>query len=237
VLRLKDSRSATVAELAVAVHGVVRPVIYKRFRLTSRLDPWVNRLRRPAALRSWVHGHGLRERCLPTPRPLAVLHRTRGGLVREGYLLMEKVEDARDLHRFLADLAVLPSNERRASLRERIEQVARLVRQMHRCRLSHRDLKASNVLLTADGIHLIDLVGVTRHRKLGRRRKVQNLARLHASFWNLPLLTRTDKLRFLRVYLQLGLFGRSGWKRWWMQVDEATRRKAAQNQRRGRVLA
>ena len=37
----------------------------------------------------------LRDRWLPTPRPLAMFHRLRaGGLPAEGYLLTEKVPDA-----------------------------------------------------------------------------------------------------------------------------------------------
>jgi hypothetical protein len=66
---------------------------------------------------------------------------------------------------------------------------------------------------------------------------VQNLARLHASFAQSAPLTRTDKLRFLRVYLQWGLFGRSRWKRWWAEVEAATRAKVARNLRNGRPLA
>jgi hypothetical protein len=65
---------------------------------------------------------------------------------------------------------------------------------------------------------------------------VQNLARLHASFHRLPGVSRTDKLRFLRVYLAWGLRGRLGWKRWWAQVEAATRAKVARNLRNGRPL-
>src|SRR5262249_34512751 len=72
---LKDSRSATVAELEVTVDGRPRPAIYKRFRVRSWREPWVALLRRTAALRSWVLGHGLRERCEQAPRPLLALPR------------------------------------------------------------------------------------------------------------------------------------------------------------------
>jgi hypothetical protein len=71
---------------------------------------------------------------------------------------------------------------------------------------------------------------------LWRSRRVQNLTRLHASFHNHPDLTRTDKLRFLRVYLAWGLRGKGGWKRWWRQIEEATRAKVRRNLRNGRPL-
>jgi hypothetical protein len=207
-----------------------------------------------------VQGHGFRERGLPTARPLAVFHRRRHGLSYEGYLVTEKVADVVDLHRFLADLDSQTPPERQSSLRRLIEQVACLVRELHKRRLSHRDLKAANVLVRASrfkaqgspgqapnwncvpgawntDLWLIDLVGVTCPRRLARSRRVQNLARLHASFVQDTRLTRTDKLRFLRTYLQWGLHGRSSWKRWWKQAGQATRAKIARNERNGRPLA
>jgi len=238
---LKDSRSTTVAEHEVSVNGRPRQVIYKRFRVTAWSDPWTALVRQSSALRSWVFGHGLRERCLPTPRPLAVLHRRRHGLSCEGYLLTEKVADAVELHHFVNGLGGLAAPARRVLLHRLIEQVAGLVRGLHARRLSHRDLKAANVLVSREGsesrVWLIDLVGVARCRRLRRERRVQNLARLHASFRRNPLFTRTDKLRFLRVYLQWGVFGRDRWKRWWRAIDRETEAKVARNARNGRPLA
>src|SRR5262249_50777764 len=201
-----------------------------------------------------------------------------------------------------------PPFPRQQVLRGAIDQVARLVRDLHRRQLSHRDLKAANILVSGgvvsgessglsgesgalatgvrgeprrlsnrvldqrsevaatDGmpiehgmstvfhsrsirgslplatapsstqVWLIDLVGVKRYRWLSRQRRMQNLARLHASFFQSSALTRTDKLRFLRTYLQWGLYGRDGWKRWWREIEAATRAKIARNTRRQRPL-
>jgi tRNA A-37 threonylcarbamoyl transferase component Bud32 len=240
---LKDSPSSSVIELEVAVNGMPYTAVYKRFRVTTWTDPWTALVRRSPALRSWILGHGLRERCLPTARPLAVLHRYRHGLCQEGYLLTVKIADAVDLHASLRRLDDLTCAERQAVLRQRIHQVADLVRDIHRRRLSHRDLKAANLLVQgahgtdAGAVWLIDLVGVRCQEKLSWRRRVQNLARLHASFLDSSDLTRTDRLRFLRDYLQWGLFGRAGWKRWWKAIHEAARRKAIRNARNGRPLS
>jgi tRNA A-37 threonylcarbamoyl transferase component Bud32 len=257
---LKDSCSSIVVEFDLHINGVTRRVVYKRFRVKAWTDPLTALVRRSPALRSWVFGHGLSERGLPTPRPLAVLHRRRYVLSWEGYLLTEKIDNALELHSFVTNLDSLPPHQRRILLRRHIDQVARLVRDLHLRQLSHRDLKAANILVVsgewfgvsgkepvaatrhsplttqAPSVWLVDLVGVRRHRQLSRRRRVRNLARLHASFYHSPALTRTDRLRFLRMYLRWGLFGQEGWKRWWREIDVATRAKIARNARLRRPL-
>lgn len=232
---LKDGRSSSVVRCQLDE----RDVVLKRFNVVDARDPWTALVRPTAALRSWVFGHGLCERGLPTARPLALLQRRRGGLTREEYLLTEFLPGTVELSDFVQRLSTGPRTI--VELRERMHALARLIRQMHRRGLSHRDLKAAN-LLTSDRsgdprFWFIDLVGVRRHRRVGGRRKVQNLARLHASFVGQPLLTRTEKLRFLRSYLEVGIRGKSGWKDWWRKIDSATRAKQARNAKSGRPLA
>ena len=257
---LKDGRSSTVAELEMAVDCKVRKVIYKRFRVTNWYDPLTALVRRTAALRSWIHGQGFRERALPTARTLAVLHRSRCGFWTEGYLLTEKIDDAQELHGHLASLQELPASERIPLLRRLIDRTAHIIRDLHERQLSHRDLKASNILvrrldappITAApldphkplnllhmpeaSVWLIDLVGVELFRCLPRRRKLQNLARLNASFHHKGHISRSDRLRFLRTYLHGDLHGRENWKSWWRLIERATEVKAARNHRRGRPL-
>src|SRR5204862_113534 len=100
---------------------------YKRFPVAAWTDPLAGLVRPTPALRSYVMGHGLRIRCLPTPRPLAVWHRFRHGLPREAYLLTEKVPDAIDLFDFVGRLGSLPPPQRRDALRRLLNQVGRLI--------------------------------------------------------------------------------------------------------------
>ncbi len=259
---LKDSPSSTVIEWDVVSDGQPRTVIYKRFLVSSWFHPWTTLLRRTPALRSWIQGQGFRERGLPTARPLAVLHRCRRGLYREGYLLAEKIENAQDLREFLANLKRRAPECKMAVLRRQIAQVATVLRELHRRCLSHRDLKAANVLVSRDSstfyspfsdmawttgtpsllpifatsVWLIDLVGVRRYRWLARARMVQNLTRLNASFQQRDTLTRTDRLRFLRTYLRWSLHGKGDWKSWWRAIERATQEKISRNQKRGRPV-
>jgi Lipopolysaccharide kinase (Kdo/WaaP) family len=262
---LKVSRSSTVAELECVMNGEPRRLILKRFRVADWTDPWASLLRPSPSMRSWLFGQAFRERCLPTARPLVVLQRVQAGMVREGYLLAEKIENAVDLHAFADHLAELPTGRAQTILRLGLDAVARTIRRLHLCRLSHRDLKATNLLidpdldsprslflpvdpiasgalmsnhlpLPASPVWFLDLAGVTRHGRLSRARRVQNLARLNASFHQSRALTRTDRLRFLRAYLLWNLVGRGAWKNWWRAIDRATGRKLALNFRHGRSL-
>ena len=148
--------------------------------------------------------------------------------------------DAGDLHVHLCDRSVKEQFHRRK--RESIEKLAHLIRKFHERFLLQRDLKAANILVSESldssdvDFTFIDLVGVRSARSSSRQR-IQNLARLDASFLANPLITRTDKLRFLRTYLCWGLRGRANWKEWWIQVTQATQCKQVRNARRGRPLS
>jgi tRNA A-37 threonylcarbamoyl transferase component Bud32 len=242
---LKRSPSSAVVEFDLPGPHGPRRVVYKRFAVTRWSDPWTALFRPAPALRSYVLGHALLVRCLPTPQPLATWHRYRHGLPHEGYLLTDKIADALDLRAFVDRLATLSAAECRIHLRRLIDRLAHLLALLHQRHLSNRDLKASNLLVggvstqTLEGeesLYFIDLAGMRRCRKLRRSRRVQNLARLNASFLDHPSVTRSDRLRFLRVYLGWGLRGRIGWKRWWRQIEQATANKVRRNLRHGRPL-
>jgi tRNA A-37 threonylcarbamoyl transferase component Bud32 len=227
---LKASRSATVCVVTVPTSDGPRPMVYKRFRVTHRTDFVAALFRQPPALRSWLNGHALIDRGLPTPRPWLVLHRTRFGLPGVGYLLCDLVPDARHLH----DCG---REARPAEKSQLIDRLARWVRLMHERGVAHRDLKAANVLVTGEGdCQFIDLVGARNHREVPLAARVRDLGRLNASFLGSPSVSRADRLRFLRTYLAWGVRGRGDWKGWWNRVFGATEEKVRRNERNRRPL-
>lgn len=250
---LKDSRTTTVVEIALKVHGRVVPVIFKRFNRKKLLDPVLNLFRPSRAWRAWQNGQHLACRSVPTPQNLMVIGRASPRKWRllphqfwahDTYVATIKAEPSITLW----DYAMRTLAERRTQARrERIDALlpalARLIRTMHERSLSHRDLKAANILIEGDPeadapvLSLIDLVGVSLEHPLPHGRRVQNLARLQVSLADVPGRTRTDSLRFLRLYLPWGHTGRSEWKGLWREVDAACHSKVEQNRRRGRRIS
>jgi tRNA A-37 threonylcarbamoyl transferase component Bud32 len=227
---LKASRSATVCVVTVPTATGPRPMVYKRFRVTHRSDFVAALFRPPPGLRSWLGGHALIDRGLPTPRPWLVLHRTQWGMPGTGYLLCDLVADARHLHDAVREAA--PAEKHRL-----IDRLAWWVRLMHERGVAHRDLKAANILVTPEGdCQFIDLVGARTHRRIPREARIRDLGRLNASFLASPHVTRADRLRFLRTYLAWGLRGRGDWKGWWTRVAGATEEKVRRNERNKRPL-
>jgi tRNA A-37 threonylcarbamoyl transferase component Bud32 len=249
---LKDSRTTTVAETTMVVKGRPTQVVFKRFNRKKWLDPLLTLFRPSRAWRSWQAGQHLVSRGIPTPQNLAFLARRRSFkcdplfwfLAHETYLVTVKEENAVDLLTYTKD--VLPRfapEERRARISGLNAALAELVRALHDRSLSHRDLKASNILVDLDSpesrhqLSLIDLVGVRLRHPLPWNRRVQNLARLCISLAAVPGRTRTDCVRFLRIYLPWGLSPLNDWKALWRSIDRGIHSKRSRNLRHGRPLS
>ena len=227
---LKDSPSSTVVERVLETCTGPITIIAKRFRARSFLQQLKNRFRPSPAYRSWLSGHALHDRDLPTARPLMMLQRQRSLGPAEGYIIFEKVPDACELCERVRDFP--------AEIPGLAEKLGRLIRLLHERQVSHRDLKAPNLLLSGPNAEpvLIDLVGVVTGVDVPFKVRVRDLSRLNVSFWDVPEVRRSHRLRFLRAYL--GGLGSTGddWKRWWLAITRASMAKIARNQRRQRPI-
>lgn len=239
---LKNSRTAAIAEFSMTVDGRETKVIYKKFNKRQWIDPLLCLFRPSRGWRAWQAAQHLASRAIPTPRNLAVLIRpARGwfGLPGDTYVIAAKQEST-TLYEYAHDfLPTLPAADRRRAARRLIAALAHLTRLLHERSLSHRDLKAANVLVSfkpggdpardEPNLDLIDLVGVQRIHPLPNHRKRQNLARLALSLAG--VFNRSDAVRFLRVYDPRG-----DRKKLWRGVARDADRKIARNRRNGREL-
>lgn len=132
---------------------------------------------------------------VPVPEPVAAVSASVGGAFTRHELATIEVPGARPLPEALAACG---ARERR----EWIIRVARVVAKLHQADIDHADLHAGNMLAAGSEIVLLDLdrceLGLTAGRRIG------NLARLYRSIVKSPslsgILTRSDRLRFLRSY-------------------------------------
>jgi tRNA A-37 threonylcarbamoyl transferase component Bud32 len=144
---LKRGNTATVWRAdAGDLHLVVKRYNVKSFWHGIKLN-----LRRGRAFRSWESAHQLLFHDILTPRPVALLEVRRNRLRPVAYLLTEYVDGVGSHHWFLD---ATTTAEEKADVAGRI---ARLFRQLQTRRISHGDLKASNILVAGKEVMLIDL--------------------------------------------------------------------------------
>lgn len=168
---LKRGGSATVAR--IELDG--QPLVIKRYNLKNTLH-WLKRCWRPSrAWHSWVEGNRLAFLGIATPKPLAVREDRRFGLRGRAWLITEHAGAEDILTRFAAHVQGTPPEAE-------LQALERLFAALQRERISHGDLKGTNLLWQDGQWMLIDLDALRAHRCPRR------FARAH---------TR-DRARFLR---------------------------------------
>ena len=127
-----------------------------------------------------------------TPKVVAVAEHRSLGLVLRSYLVMEKIDEAKDLADINYDDTRL------------IKSLAELIGKMHAEGFVHRDLKASNILVGSNGKpHLIDLDGLSYLGKVSANSAASNLKRLERGLLGKRIFNRRNWMSFLRVYCQV----------------------------------
>lgn len=149
---LKQGGSATVAKVELDD----RAYAVKRYNIKN-LAHWLKRCWRPTrAWHSWVEGNRLDMLGIATPQPLAVWEPRRFGLRGRSYLVTEYVEGEDIIARFQVHLTGTPPENELIALEQLF---AALLRE----RISHGDLKGTNLLWRDGSWALIDLDSLRQH--------------------------------------------------------------------------
>lgn len=196
----KDSHSARVWRTTLAHPGGALPVIAKQPRARSGWRRLVQLLPPSRSRRGWDRGHALLHRDLRTARPLAYLERRVGPFVRESMLICEALPYATDLETWLREL---PAHGRRraTALKRRVTlDLAGALRELLRRGFAHRDCKASNLLVLDAGTPKLVWIDMDGLRATAQPDLLRPLARLDVSLRDVPIVTRTDRARFLRAF-------------------------------------
>ncbi len=151
-----------------------KDVVIKRYNNKGLIHSLRHTLKRSRARRGWLGGHRLRLLNIATPRPFAYLEQRRGSLIWQSYLITEYVQ-GQNLYNFLEDEHVTGQQRLRAA-----DEIAKLIDKLGKYKISHGDLKHSNILITADGPVLTDLdaMKVHKYRWLYRIYGAKDTARL-----------------------------------------------------------
>lgn len=155
---LKDGRTCTVALAETSGN----PVVVKRYNLKN-FGHTISRLWRPSrAWHSWLSGHRLAFHGIATPAPLALLEERYGPLRRRAFLLTDFCPGQNLLEH-------LDPNQ--APALAEATAITTLFQTLHRIKVSHGDLKATNLLWHNDRIFVIDLDAMTQHSSAASHRK------------------------------------------------------------------
>lgn len=249
---LKHSKSSTVAEVTVRMEDGPKRVVIKKIPTIKASEFWFGWLVQPRAWRAWSASGHLIARGVPTPEPLAYIAKGKPGTSSwmawlnpsATYTVQERPEGMISLAEHMEkNLTRLKPQQQFDAMNGSVAATARVVRHMHERSISHRDMKAANILIRPlhDGswqeLQLIDLVGAALSHPLNDKTRVKNLARLALSFSSHGLLRPTLALRFLRSYLPVAYLQHKAWKKLWREVQAEVERKIAKNQRSGRPLS
>lgn len=150
---LKAGGSATVAR--VEVNG--RPLVVKRYNIKG-VGHWLRRCWRPSrAWHSWREGNRLVFLGISTAKPLAVLEKRTLWLRSRAYLVLESLGGENILARFEPYVASVPPQDELAGVEE-------LFAVLLRERISHGDMKGTNLIWHDDRWAVIDLDAMHQHK-------------------------------------------------------------------------
>lgn len=135
-----------------------KDVVVKRYNHKGFIHSLRHTIKRSRARRGWLHGHRLGMLNIATPRPLAYIEQRRGLLVWQSYLVTEYVK-GRELKNFLRDDK---TSEKKRSIVS--QQVAELLDSLSEHKITHGDLKHTNILITENGTVLTDLDAMQAHK-------------------------------------------------------------------------
>lgn len=166
-------------------------------RLTQRID-------RSRSHRAHLWGHRLRALGIDTPRPLGYVERSTTparhiSFAVTEYVLAPTLLEVRDTG--MSMLGIRGPGAALVEKRALISRVAALLRKMHGHGVFHAELDPENLLVAEDAV-LVTGVEAMRRFVLPGGAAMRNLLRLHRAFLDARLLTRADRMRFLRTYLR-----------------------------------
>ncbi len=134
-----------------------RDIVVKRYNHKGLVHSLRHTIKKSRARQGWLHAHRLMMLNIPTPRAMAYIERRRRLLVWNCYLVTEYVEGPH-FDDILRDEKVTQENRSAAA-----QGVVELLDKLAGYRITHGDLKHTNILIRKNGPVLTDLDGMRVH--------------------------------------------------------------------------
>jgi tRNA A-37 threonylcarbamoyl transferase component Bud32 len=177
--------------------------------------------RREKGLKAWVAANGLKARGITGLKLLAFAKRTRCLGVREGFLLMEALENGQEMDRYL-----VKGFDGFSSKRRFIRSFAHWLSELHHKGVYHQDMKTCNIWVSEKeggwDFTLLDLEDVALDETVNGEQLFRTCLQLNTSVPG--TITRGDRLRFLRQYLENRSVPLEK-RKWAKQMMEETRKR------------
>jgi len=155
-----------------------KDIVVKRYNNKGFVHSLRHTLKGSRAKRSWLHAQRLLMLSINTPKPCAYIEHYKGLLLWRSYIVTEYV-DAQKFYYFLRDEKL--SEKQKAEV---TEQVKDMINELGSQKISHGDLKHSNILVADDGPYITDLDSMIAHKcsKLFEIKRKKDLARFNKFF-------------------------------------------------------
>jgi len=190
-IRLKSGNTCTVS--LATIEGV--SVVVKRYNIKSFWHGVGRAFRQTRAAASWANAYRLNILGILTPKPIALIEKRFFGLRGKAYFLSEFI-DAPDVKSFFEQIK--NKNTETAAIKE----IAKLFYQLYLLKLSHGDLKYSNIKMLDGNPCLIDLDSLRQHQwtYFALNGHVHDLRRFMRNWQDQPTLYNTFIKEFSAVY-------------------------------------
>ena len=149
-----------------------KDIVVKRYNHKGLIHSLRHTLKWSRAKRGWLNGHRLLMLNMATPKPLAFIEQYKGLLLWNSYLITEYVNGPM-LYNFRRDGNVTEKENATVN-----QQVLEMLDNLGKYKISHGDLKHSNILVTNKGPMIPDLDGMKVHKSslMYKVRKAKDMA-------------------------------------------------------------
>ncbi len=159
---LKAGGSSTVVKININD----KTYVIKRYNMKNVFH-WMRRtLRKTRAAESWKLSNTLRLFGVATPKPIAFIEKRFLGLRNKSYFVMEYV-NGKNLMDYFSDYQPDDAHFEKIATR-----VIQLIKNITKMKMSHGDLKATNILIENDQPVLLDLDGMKEYKSQSKSNRV-----------------------------------------------------------------